>query len=163
MAKTFSEAVKQKNFRSEQAKAALNIIFTANQLEETSRDLLKSYDISSEQYNVLRILRGRHPDSYALQEIRDRMLNRWSNVSRLVEKLRKKGYLQRRTQEDNRRKVKIMITPKGLEFLKELEDLPIARDLYDKALTADEAKQLSDLLDTFRSNLEKLIKKEDSK
>ncbi len=158
MSQSFSDAVKQKNFRSEQTKAALNIIFTANQLEEITRNMLKSYDISSEQYNVLRILRGKHPDSFALQDIRERMLNRWSNVSRLVEKLRKKEYLDRRPLESNRRKVEIIITQKGLDFLKELEDLPLAKNLYDKALTDAEAKQLTNLLDTFRSNLQQSSK-----
>lgn len=158
MSQSFSDVVKQKNFRSEQIKAALNIIFTANHLEEISRNMLKGYDISSEQYNVLRILRGQHPDSYALQDIRERMLNRWSNVSRLVEKLRKKKYLERRPLESNRRKVEIIITQKGLDFLKELEDLPLAKNLYDKALTDTEAKQLSDLLDTFRTNLQQSSK-----
>ncbi|MEX0719116.1 MAG: MarR family transcriptional regulator [Balneolaceae bacterium] len=157
MKEEFSEVVQQKNFRSEQAKAALNIIFTANQLEEISRNLLKPYDISSEQYNVLRILRGRHPETYALQEVRYRMLNRWSNVSRLVEKLRQKGYVERQPMEGNRRKVEILITKKGLDFLDELEELPISRNIYDKALTRDQAEQLSSLLDTFRSNLEAIM------
>lgn len=152
----FEDAVNQKKFRSEQAKAALNIMYTANQLEEMTREYLKPYDISSEQYNVLRILRGKYPEAYALQEIRKRMLNRWSNVSRLVEKLRQKEYLIRQPMESNRRKVEIRITDRGLELLEDLSHLPIAADLYDKALTRDQAEQLNNILDAFRSNVHNL-------
>lgn len=157
----FKEAVKQREFRSPQVEAALNIVFTANWLDEITRNFLKPHDISPEQYNVLRILRGNHPETYALQEIRDRMLNRWSNASRLVEKLRKKGYLIRRPMESNRRKVEIKITNEGLEFLKELEDLPIAGDFYNKGLTDEQAQQLTSLLDTFRANLGEIIEHEE--
>ena len=117
----FSEIVKQKKFTSSQAKAILNVMYTANWLEDLIRRQLKPFGVSHEQYNVLRILRGNHPDSYALQEIRERMLNRWSNASRLVEKLRKKGYVTRRQSKENRRKVEIKITDKGLELLEQIE------------------------------------------
>lgn len=158
----FKDLVKQKRFRSSQVEAGLNIIFTANWLEEITRTFLKPYDISSEQYNVLRILKGQHPKAYALQEIRDRMLNRWSNVSRLVEKLRQKGYLIRQPMKSNRRKVEIRITDEGLQFLEKLESLPIAGDAYEQALSDEQARQLSTLLDQFRSNLEEIMEQEDA-
>lgn len=151
----FKEAVQQNRFRSPQVEAALNIIFTANQLQEISRDQLKPYNLSGEQYNVLRILRGKHPEAYSLNEIRDRMLNRWSNASRLVDKLKKKKYVTRQLLESNRRKVEIRITEKGMNLLDELENLPIAGNLYDRGLSKQKAKQLTNLLDEFRSNLEK--------
>ena len=151
----FKEAVQQNRFRSPQVEAALNIIFTANQLQEISRDQLKPYNLSGEQYNVLRILRGKHPEAYSLNEIRDRMLNRWSNASRLVDKLKKKKYVTRQLLESNRRKVEIRITEKGINLLDELENLPIAVNLYDRGLSKQKAKQLTNLLDEFRSNLEK--------
>lgn len=157
----FEDAVRQTSFRSEQAKTALNIIYTANQLEEITRNHLKPYDISSEQYNVLRILKGRHPGAYALQEVRNRMLNRWSNVSRLVEKLREKGYLTRQPRKGDRRKVEIRITDEGIEFLEKLNQLPIAGNLYDQALDPDQAKELNRLLDLFRSNLESVTSQEE--
>lgn len=157
----FREAVRQRKFRNVQTESALNIIFTANWLEELTRDILQPYEISSEQYNVLRILKGNHPEAYSLQEIRNRMLNKWSNVSRLVEKLRKKEYLSRQPMPDNRRKVEIRITDKGLAFLDELSKLPIAGNLYQQALDEKEAEQLTSLLDRFRSNLEEHIAEED--
>ena len=124
-------------------------------MQEISRDQLKPYNLSGEQYNVLRILRGKHPEAYSLNEIRDRMLNRWSNASRLVDKLKKKKYVTRQLLESNRRKVEIRITEKGMNLLDELENLPIAGNLYDRGLSKQKAKQLTNLLDEFRSNLEK--------
>ncbi len=156
----FKEAVKQRAFRSNQAEAALNIIFTANWLDDIIRSSIKEYDITPEQYNVLRILKGKHPDAYALQEIRDRMLNRWSNVSRLVDKLKEKEYLTRRQMESNRRKVEIRITDKGLEFLEKLEKAPPAGSLFDHGLSSDKAKQLSNLLDEFRTNLDTFLEEQ---
>lgn len=156
----FKEAVKQRTFRSNQAEAALNIIFTANWFDDIIRSSIKKYDITPEQYNVLRILKGKHPEAYALQEIRKRMLNRWSNVSRLVEKLKKKNYLTRRQMESNRRKVEIRITEKGLELLGDLEKEPPAGSLFDHGLSSDKAKQLTNLLDEFRTNLDKFLEEE---
>lgn len=150
----FREIVKQRAFRSPQAEAALNLVHTANLLDQITREELKPYGVSSEQYNVLRILKGKHPDAYALQEIQDRMLNRWSNVSRLVDKLKQKGYLIRRPKESNRRKVEIKITDEGLDLLDELENVSVAGNLFDRTLSAEEANQLSTLLDKFRNNLQ---------
>lgn len=156
----FKEAVKQRNFRSKQVEAALNIIFTANWLDDAIRNSIKDYGITPEQYNVLRILKGRYPDAYALQEIRGRMLNRWSNVSRLVDKLKKKGYLTRRQMQSNRRKLEIRITEKGLELLEELEKSPAAGNLFDPGLSSAKAKELSNLLDEFRTNLGKFLEED---
>jgi DNA-binding MarR family transcriptional regulator len=153
----FKEAVKQRTFRSNQAEAALNIIFTANWLDDVIRSSIKDYNITPEQYNVLRILKGKHPDAYALQEIRDRMLNRWSNVSRLVDKLKKKGYLTRQQLESNRRKVEIRLTEKGFELLDDLDKSPPAGSLFDHGLSSNKAKQLTNLLDEFRNNLDKFL------
>lgn len=151
------EALKLREFPNPQTEAALNVILTANYQIEIARKLLKPYDISGEQFNVLRILRGNHPDAYALKEIQNRMLNHWSNASRLVEKLRKKGYVTRRPMASNRRKVEIKITDEGLEFLKELDKLPIGGSLYDNALSSAEAEKLTELLEQFRKNLDTTV------
>ena len=150
---TFREAIKQEKFDQVQTEAALNIMFTANFLEDLMRRLLKQFDISHEQYNVLRILRGHHPEAYELNEIRDRMLNRWSNVSRLVEKLRRKGYLTRQPKPENRRKVEIRITDEGLQFINEIDKKLIIGDLWQQSLPADMAGRLSEYLDDIRNNL----------
>lgn len=153
----FSEIVKQKKFTSSQAKAALNVMYTANWLEDIMRRHLKPFGVSHEQYNVLRILRGNHPESYALQEIRERMLNRWSNASRLVEKLRKKDYVTRRQSRENRRKVEIKITDEGLKLLEDIEEEVPMDLIFREGMDEDEARKLSDTLDKMRENLDEAL------
>lgn len=113
--------------------------------------LLKPYDISSQQYNVLRILRGQQGKPINLFAIQERMLNRMSNATRLVEKLRLKGLVTRELCEQNRRKVEIAITDKGMELLDKLDPLmkQLEEDTF-KSLSADEAQHLSDTLDRVR-------------
>lgn len=154
---TINEEIKQETFNNPQVKAALNLIYSANHFENLMRRMLNPFDLTHEQYNVLRILRGNHPNAYELNQIRDRMLNSWSNVSRLVEKLRKKGYLSRQPKKENRRKVEIKITDKGLQFLSKVDEGLIADELLEKALTDNKADQLSRLLDELRRNLDDLL------
>lgn len=154
MAKEFKEEVQQKAFKNNQAEAMLNIIYTAGWLDDIIRCNLKPFDITPEQFNVLRILKGNHPEAYALQEIRKRMLTRFSNTSRLVEKLRSKGYLTRQTMKNNRRKVEIKISKKGLNFLKEIDKVHHSSNPFQKAFSDKDAEKLSKLLDKFRSNIE---------
>lgn len=149
----FQEAIKQQKFDAPQTEAAINVIFTANFLEHLMRRLLKEYEITHEQFNVLRILRGNYPGAYELNEIEDRMLNRWSNVSRLVEKLRKRGFLTRQPKQENRRKVEVRITDEGRQFLKDVDQALIIGDLWKQSLSEKEARTLSDLLDKLRINL----------
>lgn len=153
----FSEIVKQNKFTSNQAKAVLNVMYTANWLEDLIRRHLKPFGISHEQYNVLRILRGNHPNSYALQQIRKRMLNRWSNASRLVEKLRKKEYVTRRQSLENRRKVEIKITDKGLQLLEQIEQEVPMDSLFQEGLSSEEASTLSDNLDQMREKMSEAL------
>lgn len=113
--------------------------------------LLKAYDISSQQFNVLRILRGQQGRTINLYEIQERMLNRMSNATRLVEKLRLKGLVTRELCEQNRRKVEIAITEKGLKLLETLD--PLVEKLNEETfrnITEAEADKLSDTLDRMR-------------
>ncbi|MDX5435995.1 MAG: MarR family transcriptional regulator, partial [Pontibacter sp.] len=98
-------------------------MFTGEWLMARVDSLLKPYDISSQQYNVLRILRGQQGKPLNLYAIQERMLNRMSNATRLVEKLRLKGLVTREQCEANRRKVEITITNKGLQLLDKLDPL----------------------------------------
>lgn len=153
----FKKAIKQTKFPNPQMEAILNIVYSANHFENIMRKLLSDFDLSHEQFNVLRILRGNHPDAYELNEIRDRMLNSWSNVSRLVEKLRKKGYVTRQPKQENRRKVEIKITDEGLTFLSEIDQHLAADELMEQTLDPDKAKTLSALLDEIRTNLDEVF------
>lgn len=138
-------------FKSEFQRAMLNIMFTAYWLEDQSAEVFKSYGISMQQYNVLRILRGQKGKPANLFLIQDRMIHKMSNATRLVEKLRLKGYVKRVTCEENRRKVEITITDKGLHMLDEIEP-KIRKSEADtfSSLTEKDAIQLGRLLDKLR-------------
>ena len=158
----FKKAINQKEFPNPQVEAILNMVYSANHFESIMRKLLDEFDLSHEQFNVLRILRGHHPDAYELNEIRNRMLNSWSNVSRLVEKLRKKGFVSRQPKPENRRKVEIQITDEGLHFLERVDDKLTTKELMQKTLDDEQARKLSALLDELRSNLDDVFNTPDS-
>lgn len=145
------DEIKTSAFRSVFHKASLNLMFTGEWLMARIDSLLKPYDISSQQYNVLRILRGQQGKSINLFEIQERMLNRMSNATRLVEKLRQKGLVTRELCEQNRRKVEIAITDKGLQLLDKLDPLmqQLEENLFKNVKEAD-AEKLSDTLDSIR-------------
>lgn len=145
------QEIKQSQFKSPFQKATLNVIFTASWMQGRTYQALKPYDISMQQFNVLRILRGQHPNPVTLNLVQERMLDRMSNASRLVEKLKQKGYVERQQCERNRRQVDINITEKGIALLEELN--PIIDDLsndYKNRITEEEANQLSIILDKLR-------------
>ncbi|PSL49920.1 DNA-binding MarR family transcriptional regulator [Chitinophaga niastensis] len=145
------DEIKQKKFKSEYQRAKLNIVYTGSWLEVNIAHVLKQYDLSSQQYNVLRILRGSKPNPLNLLDIQERMMDKMSNTTRLVEKLRQKGLLTRNQCESNRRKVDIEITGKGINLLKELDPIMDRNDeLLSKKITKEEAVLLNDLLDRIR-------------
>lgn len=132
-------------------KANLNIIFTGNWIKGNVDNLLKPYDLSHQQFNVLRILRGKYPEHANLQDITERMIDKMSNATRLVEKLRLKGFVTRDICVENRRKVEICITQAGLDMLKVLD--PVIENTNKEVLSRiseEEAQVLSDLLDKLR-------------
>jgi DNA-binding MarR family transcriptional regulator len=125
----------------------LNIIYTANWITSCQNEFFKEFGISPQQYNILRILRGAG-EPLKVQTIKDRMLERSPNATRLMDKLCAKNYIERLPSEHDRRVVKIVITKEGKELL---ESIPknLNKDLL-KNIDEDEAKQLSDLLDKMR-------------
>lgn len=144
------KAVKQKKFKNPHQKMEINIMYTHAWLEEEYTKVLKDKKLSTTQYNVLRILKGSHPSPCTAQDIQERMINKRSDVTRLVERLRKLELVTRDVCEANRRKVDIMITNNGMKLLSELDPAEEELGKNLKKLTADEANQLSDLLDKLR-------------
>lgn len=142
--------IKQQQFNSDVQKAILNILFTSSWLNGLATKRLKPFDISPQQYNVLRILRGSHPLSLMLADISSRMLDKMSNATRLVEKLRQKDLCIRNINADCRRQVDITITEKGLQVLSLIDETMKKNELLEK-LTADEAREISRLLEKLRS------------
>ncbi|MBK8656623.1 MAG: winged helix DNA-binding protein [Haliscomenobacter sp.] len=145
------EAIQQKRFRSEYQKVVVNILYTASWLSQLSARMLKSLGISPEQYNLLRILRGMHPEPATVKLLTDRMIDKMSNASRLVEKLRLKGLVERTECPADRRRVDVRITEKGLALLKKA-DVFMEGDLELQLTNLDtaEAEQLNALLDQLR-------------
>lgn len=142
--------VKQDKFQSEFQKAAVNILFTGSWLYNLNATFLKEFDVTPEQFNVLRILRGSHPKPIMLADVTCRMIDRNSNATRLVEKLRLKGLVKREICKNNRRQVDISITEKGMNLLTKIDRKSEAWQSTLKNLTKAEAQQLNRLLDKLR-------------
>lgn len=142
--------IKQEKFNSEFEKAAINILFTSSWLHNRNAGRLKAHEITPEQYNVLRILRGSHPKALMLAEVTCRMIDKSSNATRLVEKLRQKGLLKREICENNRRQVDISITDKGLAALKKIDIEAESWIESLKIISKSEAQELNRILDKLR-------------
>ena len=147
---TLEEEIKQDHFPKEIGKAILNILVTADRISGRTNTLLKPYGISKEQFNVLRILRGQFPRPSPLQLISERMISKSSNATRLVEKLRTKGLVERCLCPTNRRKVDILITQQGLDLLDAIDKEQQMDRYWDDNITQDEARELNRILDKLR-------------
>jgi DNA-binding MarR family transcriptional regulator len=133
-------------------KIIMNIIYTHNVLTENFNEVLKPYDISSEQFNVLRILRGQKGNPANMCVIQERMLAKTSNTTRLVDKLLLKELVTREVCPDNRRKIEVLITEKGLDLLEELDPKVNAHEhSFSKNLSEEEILQLNQLLEKYRN------------
>jgi DNA-binding MarR family transcriptional regulator len=144
------EEIKQKKFKSEHQKMYINLVYTANRMNTQQMRMFKEFGLSVQQYNILRILRGQVPTVVNLGLIQDRMLDKNSNASRLIEKLKIKKLVERKESKIDRRQVDIMITEKGLDLLKKMDGKVEEAESIDSNLTKQEAETLSDLLDKLR-------------
>jgi DNA-binding MarR family transcriptional regulator len=143
--------ISQKKFKNEYHKAMVNIIFTYNWLVEEQIKLLKPHNITLQQFNILRILRGQHPNTASIKIIRERMLDKMSDVSRLVEKLRAKEFVERKICPADRRHVDVLITEKGLQLLSDLDEHDDEMQKLMSQLSSTEVATLNDYLDKLRS------------
>ncbi|MEO6348411.1 MAG: MarR family transcriptional regulator [Aquaticitalea sp.] len=121
--KELEDVLKTKVKLSLSKKTVLNITYSSICMRDIMTSVLKPFDISIEQFNVLRILRGQKGNPANLQDIQDRMISKMSNTTRLVDKLILKGFVERFTCANNRRKVEIFITNSGLEVLKDIDPI----------------------------------------
>ena len=135
------------SFKNNKVKALINIKYTSNWLSSKENDFFKPYGISPQQYNILRILRGAK-DRVKVQIVKDRMIERSPNATRLMDKLCDKNLIERERCEQDRRVVYAKITNQGLELLKNIDDSRTVSFLGN--LTEDEPATLSDLLDKIR-------------
>jgi DNA-binding MarR family transcriptional regulator len=152
---SLEKEIKQtKPFSSKKEKAIVNIIYTNNWIFLNYSKNLKKYDISNQQYNVLRILNGQNGKPITINEIIERMLDKMSNASRLVDKLLAKGLVSREQRQGNRRACDVILTEKGKSFLEEVKtDMNLNEDKM-SPLTDEEFDRLNELLDKMRKKVQ---------
>ncbi|SFF05048.1 MarR family winged helix-turn-helix transcriptional regulator [Thermoflexibacter ruber] len=142
----------QGRFRNDKHKLGVNLIYTANWYMDKLDSIFKSEEITHQQFNILRILRGAYPKPVTIKYIRERMLDKMSDVSRIVEKLREKGYLCRQECPNDRRNVDITITEKGLAELKKIDSLIEPLESIFDIFSPLEITMFNELLDKLRSS-----------
>ena len=146
------DVIKSKNM-SLPSQIVINLAYTSRVVEEALISILKDYNLTIQQFNVLRILRGQKGNPANLSTIQERMIDRNSNTTRLIDKLIKKQLVKRQVCKDNRRKIEVFITDKGQNLLAELD--PVT-DQHNKkcveGLSTKELETLNSLLDKLRSN-----------
>ena len=145
------KAIHQKQFSSDIERSIVNILYTGSWLSTIQLGALKSFGISLQQFNILRILKGQHPEPATVNMLAERMIDKNSNASRIVEKLRSKGFVLRTTCLDDRRRVDVVITEAGINKLEQCNvAMAQLQDDYDK-LSPVEHKELNRLLNKLRS------------
>ena len=137
-------------FESNHHKAVINLLYTYGWVTNLLRKQFDKYQLTMQQYNILRILRGQYPQPATINLLKERMLDKMSDASRIVERLVQKGLVSRCTNEKDRRAVDIMINEKGLEILKTLDLELNINNILKNNLNDEEAVQLNALLDKMR-------------
>ncbi|MEM7037293.1 MAG: MarR family transcriptional regulator [Bacteroidota bacterium] len=137
-------------WKSQVQKATVNILFTSNWLRDMTECVMKEFDLKSQHFNLLRIIKGRSPGTISPGEIKEVMLDKGRDVTRLVDKLVRKGFVSRQQCPSNRRSVEICMTEKGLEFTDMLSG-KLAEAMDGRInLSEEEGRLLSELLDKLR-------------
>lgn len=142
--------IHQTKFRNEYQKASLNILFSYGWITEKTKEVFATEDITPQQFNILRILRGSFPQPLSTLQIRERMLDKMSDTSRIVDRLIAKGLVKKGVCKSDRRLVDVIITDKGKKLLERLDDRQDELDNIVGNLSKKEAVVLSDLLDKMR-------------
>ncbi|MDG1396338.1 MAG: MarR family transcriptional regulator [Flavobacteriales bacterium] len=150
---SLKDDIQAKGFHSEQEKSFVNLIYTAALFEANFNKFIKPFGVSSQQYNVLRILRGQFPNSISSGDLHSRMIHKMSNASRLVEKLVEKGYVIRVVNANDKRNILVSITDLGLRLVIDLDKEVAAFQKTSINLPSSKLKDLNLILDELRSSL----------
>ena len=142
--------IQQPNFRNEFQKMGINLLFTANWLNEQIGRILSEEGVTQQQYNILRILRGSATPLSTLK-IRERMLDKMSDTSRIVDRLISKELVVKNTCEKDKRLVDITLSPKGLDLVDQLDQFNDRIDALLKGINASEAATMNQILDKIRT------------
>lgn len=146
--------IHQNKFRNEHQRASLNLLFTYGWMLERIKHFLASKDITPQQFNILRILRGSYPQPLSTLQIRERMLDKMSDTSRIVDRLVLKGFVKKGECKKDRRLVDVIISEKGKALLEQLDAKERELDNILGNLTPKEAQTLNELLDKIRETEE---------
>ncbi len=144
------KVIKQKSFASSSTKAMINIQYTANLALQSVNKIFKPFGIQNQHFNILRIIKGKHPKPVCPGEIKEVMLDKGRDLTRLLDKLEKEGLLTRKINSSNRRMIDIQLSQKGLTMLEKLNQKVDQWHKETNHMTEEEAEQLSNLLDKFR-------------
>lgn len=142
--------IKQARFKDSFQKAIINLLYTSNYFRDIHQSIFKKYDIQGQHYNLLRILKGKYPEPVTPGYIKDVMLDKGTDLTRLIDKLQKKGWVLRRICAHNKRQMDVTITDLGIEKLNQMIDEVSAQDKILKKLSEEEYEMLSNLLDKMR-------------
>jgi len=145
------QEIQQKSFKSEYQKLLINLLFTHGWIMSHQKKIFEDHDITTTQFNILRILRGQHPKPISISSLKERMLDKMSDTSRLVERLRVKGFVDRQVCCGDRRKSEVRITDEGIRLLSKLDYVDDKYKEIFSAVNVKEAKTLNNLLDKLRS------------
>jgi MarR family 2-MHQ and catechol resistance regulon transcriptional repressor len=143
--------IHQNTFSSGKQKAMINILFTYGWVIEKIKNYLSSEDITHQQFNILRILRGSHPKPLSTLQIRERMLDKMSDTSRIVDRLLVKGLVKKTLCAKDKRLVDVTITEKGQKLLKKIDSDADNMTTIMSSLSENDAEMLSNLLDKLRT------------
>ena len=144
------EDIKSTNFEDNYHKVVINISYTYGWINNYMRPEFEKFKLTQQQFNILRILRGQYPKPATVNLLKERMIDKMSDASRIVDRLVQKGLVSRCTNARDRRAVDIRISEEGLAVLEKMDSTFKTKDLFKQNLTDDEAAQLSYLLDKMR-------------
>ncbi|GGH20077.1 MarR family winged helix-turn-helix transcriptional regulator [Mucilaginibacter phyllosphaerae] len=144
------EDIKSTNFEDNYHKMVINLAYTSGWINNHMRPKFEKFNLTQQQFNILRILRGQYPKPATVNLLKDRMVDKMSDASRIVDRLVQKGLVSRCTNSRDRRAVDIRISDEGLAILKKMDAELKTKDFFKQNLTEEEAGQLSDLLDKMR-------------